>query len=398
MVRSRLRATAVLAVLAAACLNALAQSDTPRWDTFAQAADRPRLSTPQNAALLVFLRALDAPELAQAKPMPTDILIDGRFHTALLPGGFSEALVCPGIAQLQVGGQATNGLRNKPSTLIEVRPGSVNYIRVAQPNAAQIFVVQAAATTDALRDLRRQVHARSRLPETGDCRLSIEPENLLAMRPPTTAVIPAPTPAPAALIALAPPLAAAPPAPNPPAPAAAPVSPPPPPLPPPVAVPPPPPLQTVAAAPAQADPEPPAAPAAEPTPLKRRHNFSAELLFRFGGYRVEDLTSQGHAEIVKLARVIKEQSRQVQSVLVQGHTDPMGPAASNLRISRERAETVRKILLNSGLPARKVQAEGRGSSDLLVTDCKPKATSRQDRLACNAPNRRVEILVINNKN
>ena len=66
MVRSRLRATAVLAVLAAACLNALAQSDTPRWDTFAQAADRPRLSTPQNAALLVFLRALDAPELAQA--------------------------------------------------------------------------------------------------------------------------------------------------------------------------------------------------------------------------------------------------------------------------------------------------------------------------------------------
>jgi OOP family OmpA-OmpF porin len=154
----------------------------------------------------------------------------------------------------------------------------------------------------------------------------------------------------------------------------------------------------VAAAPAQADPEPPAAPAAEPTPLKRRHNFSAELLFRFGGYRVEDLTPQGHAEIVKLARVIKEQSRQVQSVLVQGHTDPMGTAASNLRISRERAETVRKILLNSGLPARKVQAEGRGSSDLLVTDCKPKATSRQDRLACNAPNRRVEILVINTKN
>lgn len=155
-------------------------------------------------------------------------------------------------------------------------------------------------------------------------------------------------------------------------------------------------MQEAPAAPVQS--EPPIAVAAETAPLKRRHNFSAELLFRFGGYRVEDLTSQGHAEIVKLARVIKDHSRQLQSVLVQGHTDPMGPAASNLRISQERAETVRKILLNSGLPARKVQAEGRGSKELLVTDCKPKSISRQDHRACNAPNRRVEILVIYNKN
>jgi OOP family OmpA-OmpF porin len=126
--------------------------------------------------------------------------------------------------------------------------------------------------------------------------------------------------------------------------------------------------------------------------LKRKHTLSSEMLFQFGGSRVQDLTPQGHAEIVRIARALKEQIRSIQSISVQGHTDPMGSAKTNKRLSAERAETVRKILINSGIPSRKIQAEGLSTSQLLVTDCQRRGDSKKDRLACNAPNRRVEII------
>jgi OOP family OmpA-OmpF porin len=130
-------------------------------------------------------------------------------------------------------------------------------------------------------------------------------------------------------------------------------------------------------------------PAAE---VKRKHTLSSEMLFQFGGSRVQDLSPQGHAEIVRIARLLKEQIRSIQTISVQGHTDPMGSAATNKRLSTERAETVRKILINSGIPARKIQAEGLSTSQLLVTDCQRRGESKKNRLACNAPNRRVEII------
>jgi outer membrane protein OmpA-like peptidoglycan-associated protein len=367
-----LGATAALVLFMA--MNSQAQGNPLRWETFARADDRPRLAVAQSAGLLVFMRRPGSGAQQEPAPaLPADIFIDERLHTALLPGGFSEARVCPGVIELQLGGQATTGLRQKPSLLVQVRPGSITYIDVDSPTAARPITVRASADSDGqlLNGLRRQVHALSRLPSGQPCRTSPEGENLLASAPamptpvtPVIAALPAPPPVQ--------PLPAVEPAPSSPAPQ-------PHPAPTPVA--------------AVSKPQP----TAQPRSGKRRHSLSSEMLFRFGGYRVQDLTPQGHAEIVKLARNIREQTRHIQSVVVQGHTDPMGPAAANQRISNERAQTVRKILINSGLPARKIQAEGMGSSQLLVTDCKGQGVSRQDRLACNAPNRRVEILVNSTK-
>ncbi len=355
-----------------------AQGNPPRWETFARADDRPRLVVAQSAGLLVFMRRPGSGAQQEPAPaLPADIFIDERLHTALLPGGFSEARVCPGVIELQLGGQATTGLRQKPSLLVQVRPGSITYIDVDSPTAARPMAVRASADSDGqlLNGLRRQVHALSRLPSGQPCRTSTEGENLLASAPAMTTPVTPATPVIAAL------------------PAPLPVQP----------------VPAVETAPtSQASPPDPAptrvAAVSEPQPVatpragKWRYSLSSEMLFRFGGYRVQDLTPQGQAEIVKLARNIREQTRHIQSVVVQGHTDPMGPAAANQRISNERAQTVRKILINSGLPARKIQAEGMGSSQLLVTDCKGQGVSRQDRLACNAPNRRVEILVNSPKN
>lgn len=348
-------------------ITGLVQAQTPPWQTFAQADDRPRLSVSQSASLLVFMRAQESTP-AGSRTLPTDILIDGRLHTALLPGGFSEARICPGIIELQVGGQATNGLSKKPSTMVRTSPGGVTYIEVAAPTASQplkILSQTSGSAQNAMQGLRRQVHALSRLPSSGDCRISAEPETLVATAPPV--ILPPLPPANLPPLPLAPaPLPLAP----------APITPPPP----------------VALTPVT---EAPIAPALD---IKRRHTLSSEMLFSFGGSRVQDLTPQGHAEIVRIARVIKEQLRNIQSIVVQGHTDPMGPPVTNKRISTERADTVRKILINSGVPARKIHAEGLSTSQLLVTDCQRRGDSKKDRLACNAPNRRVEIVTTSSKN
>lgn len=67
---------------------------------------------------------------------------------------------------------------------------------------------------------------------------------------------------------------------------------------------------------------------------------------------------------------------------VVGHTDTVGTAAQNDRLSLERAQTVRKLLIEAGLPADRVHAYGRGERELLVPT--PDETP-------HALNRRVEV-------
>lgn len=351
MIKTRLRKLPRWQAAAASItflLSGVTVAQSPPWQVFAQADDRPRLSVSQSASLLVFMRAQETTPVG-SRALPTDILIDGLLHTALLPGGFSEARVCPGIVELQVVGQATNGLPQRPSVPIRTSPGGITYIEVAAPTSSQplrVLSQSVSSAPSAMQGLRRQVHALSRLPANQDCRISVDPENLVAAAPPAAS--------PPALVApalVAPPTALA------------------------------------------SKPQPVAELAPPPAPeLKRKHTLSSEMLFQFGGSRVQDLTPQGHAEIVRIARALKEQIRSIQTISVQGHTDPMGSAKTNKRLSSERAETVRKILINSGIPARKIQAEGLSTSQLLVTDCQRRGDSKKDRLACNAPNRRVEII------
>jgi OOP family OmpA-OmpF porin len=81
------------------------------------------------------------------------------------------------------------------------------------------------------------------------------------------------------------------------------------------------------------------------------------------------------------------------SVKIVGHTDPTGKAAMNDKLSRQRAESVKRYLVARGVPADKIETEGVGSSMPMVveTDCAklPKA----QKVACYQPDRRVEIEV-----
>lgn len=147
---------------------------------------------------------------------------------------------------------------------------------------------------------------------------------------------------------------------------------------------------------------PPLQPAIAPAPIKKaaapqrdpqRHTLSSELLFRFGGSKVQDLSSAGHSEVVKLARSIRQRHRSIDQILVVGHTDPLGDKALNQRLSWQRAQTIRQILVDAGLPAHVVTAKGEGSEQLIVRNCQRQARQKSELLACNQPNRRVEVLV-----
>lgn len=77
----------------------------------------------------------------------------------------------------------------------------------------------------------------------------------------------------------------------------------------------------------------------------------------------------------------------VDQVLVTGHADRIGRAASNERLSRARAETVGSYLLSRGLPPPTVHGAGHSAP---IASC-AESLSRRDLIACLAPNRRVEI-------
>ncbi|WP_259755144.1 OmpA family protein [Pseudomonas sp. GCEP-101] len=119
-------------------------------------------------------------------------------------------------------------------------------------------------------------------------------------------------------------------------------------------------------------------------------SLRSDVLFNFGKSSYNDITPQGRAELSKIVDQIGHQAGTVESIDVVGHADPIGSASSNLRLSQARAETVRRVMLDLGVNSQAVRASGRGSSEPVVT-CN--SGSRNARIACNAPNRRVELVI-----
>ena len=118
----------------------------------------------------------------------------------------------------------------------------------------------------------------------------------------------------------------------------------------------------------------------------------SDVLFAFGKSGYKDLTAEGRAMLDQAVRDIQQKGAGVSSIEVIGHADPIGNAQANQSLSLRRAETVRKVLLEEGIQSQLVHASGRGSSEPVV-QCDNSA--RKSRVACNAPNRRVELVIQN---
>ncbi|HCQ65433.1 MAG TPA: hypothetical protein DIU07_09865 [Rhodobacteraceae bacterium] len=75
------------------------------------------------------------------------------------------------------------------------------------------------------------------------------------------------------------------------------------------------------------------------------------------------------------------------NVQVIGHTDNQGAASYNLNLSRQRAASVTRVLLNQQVAAYRVTSIGRGEDQPVASNLTPEG---------RAQNRRVEIVIIPN--
>ncbi len=158
---------------------------------------------------------------------------------------------------------------------------------------------------------------------------------------------------------------------------------PPPPAPPPaprVAPPPPPPPPAAAPAAPVARPAAPPAPPPPPAPVSEKVTFAADAFFDTGK---SVLKPDAQAKLADLVEKTKGVNLEV--IIAVGHTDTVGGAAYNQKLSIARAESVKKFLTSKGIENNRVYTEGKGFAQ-PVADNKT-AEGR-------AKNRRVEVEVV----
>jgi outer membrane protein OmpA-like peptidoglycan-associated protein len=96
-----------------------------------------------------------------------------------------------------------------------------------------------------------------------------------------------------------------------------------------------------------------------------------------------EIMSESRADLADLLAEVAR--RQAVEVEITGHTDHLGQAATNDRLSQERAEAVRDLLVDSGLQASFIRTVGRGDREPLIPP--------QPGQKAEPRNRRVEVIV-----
>jgi outer membrane protein OmpA-like peptidoglycan-associated protein len=106
----------------------------------------------------------------------------------------------------------------------------------------------------------------------------------------------------------------------------------------------------------------------------------SDILFDVGRSAIKP---GSQANIERIAVVLRQYPQH--QILVEGHTDATGSEEFNLRLSQDRANAVRSALVNGGVDASKISAEGFGESQPVASNDTP--AGRQQ-------NRRVEIVIV----
>jgi outer membrane protein OmpA-like peptidoglycan-associated protein len=111
--------------------------------------------------------------------------------------------------------------------------------------------------------------------------------------------------------------------------------------------------------------------------------FDSQMInFRFNS---ADLTEKSTAFVSGLGQIFSAQHSDWQGLVVEGHSDSKGNNEYNKKLSQRRAESVRNVLIQNGIPDADIKAIGYGEERLLIN---PEQTEVDF-----ARNRRVEIKV-----
>jgi len=121
-------------------------------------------------------------------------------------------------------------------------------------------------------------------------------------------------------------------------------------------------------------------------------DFSADALF---GFNQAVLSPAGRAALDDFARQLS--GAQYEAIFVTGHTDRLGTAKYNQKLSERRAHAVRNYLMRNGIPASRIRAAGKGETQPVTRpgDCIGPRSARL--IACLQPDRRVHVEVAGTK-
>jgi OOP family OmpA-OmpF porin len=136
------------------------------------------------------------------------------------------------------------------------------------------------------------------------------------------------------------------------------------------------------------EPPAPAAAVAAPKPSGEKITVAADALFDFDK---AVLRPEGKAKLDEL--VAKAGAIKLEVILVVGHTDRIGSASYNQKLSERRAAAVKSYLVSKGIEANRISTSGMGKLQPVTTTCK-NITVNRDLIACLQPDRRVEIQII----
>ncbi len=121
--------------------------------------------------------------------------------------------------------------------------------------------------------------------------------------------------------------------------------------------------------------------------LDEKVNLSADALFPLNRGGIADIKPAGKKKLDALAKQIVAE-RNKPRLFVTGYTDYLGSESYNLRLSQQRAESVKQYLTNQGVKAENITAVGKGESDPVVTCGKKRGAVL---VQCLQPNRRVTV-------
>ncbi|MFT0546743.1 OmpA family protein [Allopusillimonas ginsengisoli] len=111
--------------------------------------------------------------------------------------------------------------------------------------------------------------------------------------------------------------------------------------------------------------------------------LDSDVAFAFGS---ADLTPEGRNRITQLVPSLIARGETRLDII--GHTDRIGDAKANMRLSERRADSVRQQIVAGGFNPERIRARGAGESHPLVY-CEQQ--NQRALIECLAPNRRVEI-------
>lgn len=147
-----------------------------------------------------------------------------------------------------------------------------------------------------------------------------------------------------------------------------------------------------AVAPPPQKPAPAPAPAAPARMAPQSITFSADALFAFDK---SVLKPEGRTALDDFA--LQLGGTQYDAIFVTGHTDRFGSNDYNQRLSERRANTVREYLASKGVPANRINADGKGETQPVTKsgDCNGARSAKV--IACLQPDRRVHVEVTGTK-